>query len=300
MHGSDNTVGDWALVALAERQEGLLRHGQLSGLGISDDVIFARLARGRLHRKHRGVYTLGHRLLRPRGEWIAAVWAVPGCVLSHLSAAAFHGWVAADDAVQHVTTINKATARPGLRVHRVHALFSVDVEHHPLVAVTTPARTVIDLAELVPWPELRAIADRIRHLDVDAVRAAQRRAPGKRGARNVRRLLGHLEAHTKSEFERRYLRFCRRHGLPLPDGVNVGTAGFLVDCRYDRARVVVELDGRAYHARRDQMRSDRRRDRKLLRARYAPVRLVWEDLDDENASETVADLAALLAVLPRP
>lgn len=300
MHGLGSTGGDWALVGLAERQEGLMRHGQLNDLGLSDDAIFARLSTGRLHRRHRGVYTLGHRLLRPRGVWIAAVWAVPGCVLSHRSAAAFHGWIDAGAPIVHVTTIGRATSRGELRVHRVTSLFAADVEYHPHLAVTTPARTIVDLAAVLPWAELRAIADRIRHLDVAAIRAAQARAPGRPGARNVRRLLGRLEAHTRSELERRYLRFCRRHGVPLPDAVNVGVAGFLVDCRYERERMVVELDGRAFHARQDQMGSDRRRDRKILRARYAPVRLVWEDLDEENAAETVADLLDLLGVLPTP
>ena len=174
MHGGDNTVGDWPLVELAERQEGLLRHGQLNDLGLSDDAIFARLSSGRLHRKRRGVYALGHRLQRSRGEWIAAVWAVPGSVLSHQSAAAFHGWTDSPAHVQHVTTIRHATSREGLCVHRVNALFSADIEHHGLLAVTTPARTLIDLAEVLPWGQLRAITDRIRHLDVSAVRAARR------------------------------------------------------------------------------------------------------------------------------
>ena len=294
MHGSDSTVGDWALVALAERQEGLVTYEQLRRLGLTDDAIFARLRVGRLHRKHRGIYSLGHRLLRPRGAWFAAAWAVDGGVLSHQSAAAFYGWTDSPMAEQHVTTTGKSTSRPGLRVHRVTVLDERDVQHFPLVAVTRPARTIIDLAEVLPWTELRAIADRVRHLDVRAVRDAQARAPRRRGARDVRRLLGRLEAHTKSEFERRYLLFCRRQGVPLPDAMNQRVEGFLVDGHYEAQRVVVELDGRAFHARRDQMATDRRRDRKLLRARYAPVRLVWEDLDDDAARATTADLLDIL------
>lgn len=293
MHGSDSKVGDWALVEVAERQEGLLTRAQLNALGLSDDAIFARLRVGRLHRRHHGIYTLGHRLLRPRGEWFAAAWAVDGAVLSHLSAAAFHGWIGPELAAQEVTTTGQATSRPGLQVHRVERLDERDVHRHPLVGVTRQARTIIDLAAMLPWEELRAIADRIRHLDVQAIRDAQARAPRKRGARNVRRLIGRLEAHTKSEFERRFLRFCRRHGVPLPDAINVRVAGFIVDCQYASSRVVVELDGRAFHARQDQMRADRGRDRKLLRAGYASVRLVWEDLDDEA---TTADLLDSLAV----
>ena len=42
------------------------------------------------------------------------------------------------------------------------------------------------------------------------------------------------------------------------------------------------------------MAADRRRDRKLARAGYLTVRLVWEDLDDDTAPETVGDLLELL------
>ena len=294
MDVSGSRGGDWALVELAERQEGLLKREELNALGVSDDAIFARVQAGRLHRRHREIYTLGHRLLRPRGEWLAACWAVPGCVLSHLSAAAFHTWVP-DPPEQHVTTIRKARSRGTLRVHRVDRLWLADVERHPLLAVTTPARTICDLATILEWSELRAVADRVRRLDLDAIRAAQDRAPNRPGAAKVRRLIDRLDAHTKSEFERRYLRFCRRHGVPLPDAVNAELGGFLVDCSYERQRLVVELDGRAFHARQDQMRTDRRRDRKLLGRGRSTVRLVWEDLDEESAAETAADLKRILA-----
>ena len=169
-----------------------------------------------------------------------------------------------------------------------------DVRRVPGLVVTTPARTIVDLASVLSWPELRATTDRVRALDVRAIRAAQSRVPHRRGAKNVRRLCGRLEAHTKSEFERRYLRFCKRRGVPLPVAVNERVAGFLVDCHYERERVVVELDGRAFHRRQDQMAADRRRDRKLARAGYVTVRLVWEDLDDDTAAETAGDLHELL------
>ncbi len=219
----------------------------------------------------------------------------PGCVLSHRSAAAFHGWIDPGDVVQHVTTIRTAKSRDGLVVHRVPTLYDTDIERHALLAVTTPARTIVDLATIMAWPELRATADRVRSLDVAAICAAQRRAPHRPGAQNVRRLCGRLESHTKSELERRFLRVCKRRGVPLPAAVNVRVAGFLVDCHYPEERIVVELDGRAFHRRQDQMAGDRRRDRKLARAGYVSIRLVWEDLDDEASPDTAADLLDLLA-----
>ena len=122
MRESASTQREWAIVELAEAQEAVLRHQQLLDLGLRKDAITRRLRSGCLHRKHQSVYTLGHRLLRPRGKWYAAVLAVPGCALSHQSAAAFYGWVESDPVVQHVTTIRKASSREGLQVHRVTVL----------------------------------------------------------------------------------------------------------------------------------------------------------------------------------
>lgn len=291
-HSTD--AGEWPLVLLAERQEGLLRREQLEELGLSANAISRRLQAGRLHLRHRNVYCLGHRLLRPQGERLAAVWTVEGAVVSHLSAAAFHGWYPGELLTQHVTTTGRAASRDGLRVHRARRIDPRDIERRGHLVVTRAPRTVIDLAELLDYDELRPVVDRMRRFDVDAVRAAQQRVPGKRGAALVRRLCGRMEAHTRSEFERRYLCFCVAHGLPLPDAVNGREGEFLVDCRYEGPGVVVELDGRAFHLRPDQFKADRRRDRKLLVRRQSTVRLVWEDLDDEDAAETASDLRKIL------
>jgi predicted transcriptional regulator of viral defense system len=80
---------DVAVAALATRQHGVVARRQLRELGLSDAAIANRLAAGRLHRVHHGVYALGHTVLAARGRWMAAVLAAgPHAVLSHASAAA--------------------------------------------------------------------------------------------------------------------------------------------------------------------------------------------------------------------
>src|SRR5690606_21474739 len=105
-----------------------------------------------------------------------------------------------------------------------------DVFRKGHLAVTTMPRTLVDLADVLAWPDYRAVADGLRVLRLDKVREAQRRAPNRRGAPLVTRLVEADDAHTRSEFERRYLRFCRAHGLPRPDALNVGVAGHTADC----------------------------------------------------------------------
>jgi predicted transcriptional regulator of viral defense system len=82
-----------ALAAIASRQNGVFSLAQLEDLGLSASAVRKRAATGRLHRVHRGVYTLTPAELPTRdGRFMAAVLACgPGAVLSRRSAAALHG-----------------------------------------------------------------------------------------------------------------------------------------------------------------------------------------------------------------
>src|SRR4051794_41270683 len=78
-----------AIAALAARQYGLVTRAQLRAIGLSDTAVSKRAAAGRLHRVHRGVYAVGHRVLPARGAWMAATVACgDGAVLSHTTAGA--------------------------------------------------------------------------------------------------------------------------------------------------------------------------------------------------------------------
>jgi very-short-patch-repair endonuclease len=185
-------------------------------------------------------------------------------------------------------------SRAGIVVHRTRHLDPVDVMHHGLLAVTRQPRTLVDLADVVSYAELRGVADGLRRLDLPALRAAQARAPNRRGAGRVARLVASDRQRTRSAFERRFLRFCAAHGLPRPDATNVVLAGHEVDALYRTAGLAVELDGRAHHERRGQMRADRRRDADLQLAGLLVLRLVWEQLHREEAPATTALVQRLL------
>jgi len=201
------------------------------------------------------------------------------------------------DETVHVTTPRgrRARSRLGLGVHRTRNLEPADVVTLGQIPVTRQPRTLLDLADIVPHRELRAVADAQRSLDADALRAAQARAPHKAGSPAIARLLEGGQRHTRSEFERRFLRFCTTCGVPLPDATNVMLAGHQVDALYVRRLLAVELDGRESHARRQQMRADRRRDADLQLAGHRVLRLVWEDLLPDEAPRTARRVLALLA-----
>src|ERR1039457_4240154 len=81
--------GDHGIAVLADMQHGVVAAWQLVIAGYSDRAIHDRARAGRLHRIHRGVYSVGHGRPTPRGRWMAAVLACGReAVLSHRSAAA--------------------------------------------------------------------------------------------------------------------------------------------------------------------------------------------------------------------
>ncbi len=298
MGAREDRVREHALRATANRQFGLLRYADLTAAQLTRNEIGGRLEAGRLTRLHHCVYAFGHSALRDEGRWLAALWACgPDTALSHVSAAAYHRWEGEHaDAPVHVSTTRSIKSRSGIVVHRVRHLDRADLfRPHPF-AVTTAPRTLLDLADVLDWAAFRALADSRPSLHLDKLREVQRRNPGRRGAPVVRRLMEADDAHTKSEFERRFLRFLHAYGIPRPDRLNVRVGGHKVDCVYDGVRLVVELDGRAFHRRRSQMRADRARDIDLQLAGHQIARLVWDDLHPSEAARTSDRIGRLLGV----
>src|SRR3954470_16738117 len=132
---------DWAIAALADRQSGIVTRPQLEALGIHPRSIDRRIAAGRLHRLHAGVYAVGDRALPPLGRLVAAVYAAgTDAVASHRSAAAVHG-------LRTHTGMPEVTARPGTRKHdgiriRRAVLPSDEMTVVNGVPTTTVARTL--------------------------------------------------------------------------------------------------------------------------------------------------------------
>jgi hypothetical protein len=110
-------------------------------------AVTKRVHSGRLHPKHRGVFAVGTPLLPPLGRERAALLAVDGTVLARGSSAAVLGVLAAHPSgpVELLTTSNRRS-RPGIVVHRTRRLPPEDVRIQRGLPVTSPARTVLDLA----------------------------------------------------------------------------------------------------------------------------------------------------------
>jgi hypothetical protein len=296
----DTRERDRRIAGLATRQRGLLGRWQIIALGLGPSGIDDWVARGRLHIIHRGVYVLGHSALARGAAWLAAVIACgPGAVLSHRSAAAL--WDIRRSSMSGVEVSIASTAgrmrRDGIVLHRVPTLRADQVTIHDGIPVTTVARTLVDLAEVVPFRALERAADQaetVRRFDLASLRAVIEANPRRRGCVRVARL---LDEHaigttlTRSELEERFLAICAEAGLPRPE-VNSRVAGLEVDFLWRAQRLVAETDSRRYHATRRAFERDRERDAMLLVAGYRVVRFTERRLvaDAEGTGRTLAEL----------
>jgi very-short-patch-repair endonuclease len=291
-----------ALVAdLATRQHGVVARGQLEALGLGRGAIEHRLARGLLHPIHRGVYAVGHRRLTSEGAWMAGVLAAgPGAVLSHRSAAALWGIRNTDRAAVEVI-VPRGCRRPGIQPHRA-TLRPDEIDRERGIPVTNPARTLLDLAEVLTPQQLeRAINEaEIRRLASPLPLAAMvARHPTRRGTNALSRILEQRnlgETVTRSALEERFLALVDANGFPRPK-MNEPLGPYHPDALWPDERLVVELDSYPIHTTRQAFESDRKRDRELTLAGYRVVRITWRQLRDEPAR--IADELSALLATPR-
>ncbi len=283
---------------LAGRQHGVVSRAQLREIGLSDRAISRRCAAGSLHRVHQGVYAVGHALLTARGRWMAAVLAGgPGAALSHNSAAALWELRPSSARLIDVTTRRTGRARSGIRIHRPRTLHPDETTTKHGIPVTTPARTILDLAGLKSI-RLEHLLDRNEILeltDYPALAALARAHPRHRGARRLVQTLDRYEAGTtvtRSGLERLFLALCEHHGLPRPKA-NTTVQGKEVDFLFEHARLIVETDSWRYHKTRRAFENDRARDAIAARAGYRTLRVT----DDHLTSDPTGVVATIIAIL---
>jgi hypothetical protein len=285
------------IARLADRQHGVIARSQLAALGFGRGAINHRVNTGRLHRLHVGVYAVGHARVSRYGRWMAAVLACgPTALLSHRSAASLWGILPPTPYPPDVTTAGRCRGRPRIVLHRSR-LHPEDGAVSEGIPVTSVARTLLDLAEVVRLRQLaRALEDAERRslFDLGAVERLIARSRGRHGLRALNQGLADYRppAFTRSGLERRFLDLCRRTGLPRP-AANLFIAGWEVDMSWPDHRLVVELDGHDSHRTRAAFERDRRRDTTLQLAGYRVLRITDRRLESEPA-EVLAAVRSLL------
>jgi very-short-patch-repair endonuclease len=274
---------DARIAALAAEDWGVLSIEELRMCGLSRLAVARRERRGVLHRMHQGVYAVGHRAVALEGIWLAAVKACgEEAVLSHYSAAAHWGFVPWDDRLPEVTVPGSGTRRhQAVRVHRSALLDRKDAMVRDGIPVTAPARTLLDLAAILPYRPLRRAIREAMALRRVAIRqlvdALARRGPS-RGSRNFARIIADGYTPSESMLSDIVLDLILAGGFERPDvskPMVLDGRRVVPDFRWPKQRIVVEADGGQWHDHPLARQDDAERDALLEAHGHHVVHVTW-------------------------
>jgi len=288
------------------RVEQLLRHhddvatvAELVAVGVSRQVVANRVRVGRWQRPlPRVVVTHSGPLSDDQRRRAALKYGGPTALLSHETAGVLLGLRVVEDKV-HVS-VRHGVRKPSMDfvvVHQSRAELS-----RRLVAglpCTTVARTVVDIGcTMRSLNDVRAlVADSVqRHLTtVAALERAVAQAARRRPAL-LYQAVEEVAAGSRSAGEAEFLRLIRAAQLPMPQlnaPITVSGRRFRVDALWSDHKVVVEIDGRAWHVKAGQWESDLERQNLLHAAGYVVLRFPMRRLYEDPAG-VVAEIRAVL------
>lgn len=282
------------------RPHGVVGRRQLMDAGIGAKLIDIRVTARWLRPMHRGVYAVGPVQSDEAPEMAAVLACGERAALSHASAGVL--WRALPQVAQRPVEVTVVSCysprRPGIRVHKTAARERDEVTSVRRIVVTTPARTLVDLASQLSLRELEqalAQAERRNLLTPGKLLALLDRYPRRSGTGALRTLLPGpgQPAFARSEAEERFLALIRRAELSAPE-VNVALHGYELDLLWREAGLVVEIDGFAHHGDRQAFEADRRRDAELAACGLQVIRVTWRQIVDEPEA-TLTRVAQALA-----
>jgi hypothetical protein len=271
---------------VAGRRQGRITTAQLLRLGVGRTTIGDWACAGYLHARLPGVYAVGSPARTVESDlWEAVLYAGPGAMLSHGTAAWWRGLIDFPVRPIHVSTPRRKRSLRGIAVHGRRP--ELDRERHQGMPVTSIAQMMYDLAahgEIKLLRKALANLDYANSLHAPAIRAMC--GQGRAGTAMLEWAIDNYEplfAHTRSPFEDDYIWACESLDIPKPDRISVRVLGIPVDAVYDDAMLIVELDGIANHHTPAQVRRNHRNDKKLRDAGWLVLRYTTDQLTDDPA-----------------
>jgi hypothetical protein len=239
---------------MAEEQHGVVVGRQARACGISAAMMNQLVAEGWFRPLRDRAFAMAGRPPSPWEEAVAVgLLAGPGAALSYGTAAAIHGLPGLVAPTRpEVTVVNPRHPRlDGVVLHRVPHLDSCDLVTKRGVQVTSPARTIVDLASRLEAPLLARVLDEgsIARLwsPGDVLACAERRGyEGRRGSEEQRDLLADrlAEPAVDSVLELRMIRVLAPFA-PFATQYHLVLEGELIilDIAWPQWRVGAEVDG---------------------------------------------------------
>ena len=289
----------------AARQLGLFTRAQAAGCGYSPFQVRRRLRGGEWHQVCGPVLAFRGRQLTAPVLAAAAHLAVPGSVIAGPSAALWY------DLPTRTTGRWLWVGRPGrCRVPGVRTfcdpLGKHDTRHADGMLITGPGRNVFDCLRILPDELALRMVDRALQRGWTTCGELKRRVhqfAGRHGAPRLARLMEIVVGDARSAAERVAAQLLRRARI----GGWVGNAAIydatgLIgygDIVFRAARLVVEIDGWAFHSDHERFQRDRTRQNRLVAAGWTVLRFTWSDLHDRPDSFVSAVRNALKIAVSR-
>ena len=296
----DQSGLDARVAELAAKQWGVASLAELRACGLTERAVLGRVRRGLLHRLHHQVYAVGHPNVSKEGLWLAAVRACGATArLSGFSSAELCGYYESDEwRVPEVTIVGGSTrSHPGIRVHRTAELVDRDWRHVRGIPVTSPARTLLDLAARLDGAPLRSLVRRAQgthSVNVREICEVLTRLGPRKGSRRLAEIVADGPAPTRSVLEDVVLDLILAGGFARPDvnkPIHIYGRRIVPDFRWPQQRLIVEADSAAWHENKVAREDDAQRQALLEAQDERVLRVTWEQAI-VHRTQTLARLRA--------
>jgi Protein of unknown function (DUF559) len=238
---------------LLREQGGVVATWQLRRAGLSEKE--ARTAVRGLRKLHDGVFLAGFAEPTPPHRWLAATLTTPTSVLSHFSAGHCLGFRPNPGSAESITRPGSGGRRQIGRLLVFHSMLpSDDVTSHHDIPITTPERTIIDLAPHLNDKQRRKMlreALRMGAITVRSLEVALARHRGRRGTAALAKLAAFYRdlqlERCKSDAEAYAMEILHTHKRPLPEVNAIQPGGGEADLSWPDRKLIIEIDGPQFH-----------------------------------------------------
>jgi hypothetical protein len=283
-----NSIGQ--VISYARRNGGVFTREEALALGMSARTLNRRAAEGVFVRIRPGVLALPG-APDPHILDLHVACRKLGAVVTHQSAAYIHEL----DRPRHIKPTvsvqrNRTKDLVGVTVHQLNDLDPAHILEFEGLRVTSPERTIIDLAAVITERGLTRVVDNglaAGRLDLGILQdlftqLARRGKPGTTQLRKILEARGGDFVAPDSELERLLLLVIEEAALPPP--VRQFRAPWLrpvngrVDLAYPDRRLLIEGDSRRWHMLAEAFETDRLRDNAAQLAGWRILRFTWLEI----------------------
>jgi very-short-patch-repair endonuclease len=282
-----------ALDQVLRRQHGAFSRQQAIEAGFTPRMIDRRVTAERWRRLDHGIYRHPAHPVTWHQRCHAALLTDPRAVLGGRTAAVVHGLVGFRPGRIEITV--PPAAHHGDRLARVRRSALIESQVVDGLRVNSLALSLVEVAGVVSERRLeRALEDAVLNHSMPMsvfvswyLRLADSRRPG---LGKLRRIIDQrVDGFVPAESELEAMLFEALDTPELPPITRQAPFPWSprspqrVDAVIDAWGVVLEADGRRWHARLETMEADRRRDQEAIRHGYLPLRFGWSELHDDPA-----------------